>query len=98
LRQECLGELLGSDESWLTPYLLQLAGEYVVEIGEDVARAIGARDAGALATFAEENPDYLATFASRVESYWDCYYRKAYPDRNNYPGAKVLALLRHILE
>jgi hypothetical protein len=98
LRQECLGELLGSDEAWLTPYILQLAGEYVVEIAENVVKAIGVRDTGALATFATDNPDYLATLARRVQSYWYCYYREAYPHRNNYPGVKVLALLRHVLQ
>lgn len=98
LRQECLGELLGSDEVWLTPYILQLAGEYVVEIANEVAKGIVVRDSAMLATFAKENPGYLATLERRVTSYWSCYHRRAYPERNNYPGAKVFAFLRQVLE
>jgi hypothetical protein len=93
LRQECLKELLASDEAWLTPYFLQLAGEYVVEIAEDVAEGIGKRDAAALAAFALENPGYLATLERRVTSYWSYYHRRTYPERNRYPGTKVLAVL-----
>lgn len=98
VRQDCLRELLQSDEAWLTPFILQLAGEYVVEIADDVAMCIAQRDTATLAAFASENPVYLATLARRVTSYWSCYYRQAYPERNNYPGAKVLAVLRHVLE
>lgn len=94
LRQECLYELLKSEASWLTPYLLQLAGEYVVEIVDEVANAIGQRNPASLRAFALENPAYLATLDRRVTSYWRCYHRHAYPDRNVYPGTKVLAAVR----
>lgn len=94
LRQECLRELLTSEVPWLAPYVVQLASEYVVEIAEDVANAIAGRSPAALRAFALENPAYLATLERRVTSYWDCYHRQAYPDRQCYPGAKVLAVLR----
>lgn len=98
LRQECLTDLLSSEESWLTPYIVQLAGEYVVEIAEDVAHGIVLRDSSLLATFARENPDYLVTLGQRITSYWDCYHREAYPSTNDYPGSKVLARLQQALE
>lgn len=98
LRQECLRELLVRDASWLVPYLVQLAGEYVVEIVEDVAHAIVGRDPANLRAFAMENPNYLATLARRVTSYWSCYYRQAYPEFHCYPGARVLAMLRAAAE
>ncbi len=94
LRQECLRELVKSDAPWLTPYLLQLAGEYVIEIAEQVAATIGERNPATLRAFALENPSYLATLDRRVTSYWSCYHRQAYPDRDAYPGTKVLAVLR----
>jgi len=94
LRQACLPRLFESDEAWLTPYLLQLASEYVVEIVRDIAIGIGRRDKAALATFALDNPAYLATLERRVCSYWSYYHRAAYPDRMDYPGSKVLAVLR----
>jgi hypothetical protein len=98
LRQECLIELLGSEDSWLTPYIVQLAGEYVVEIAADVADGIVLRDPSSLAAFATENPGYLATLGRRMTSYWSCYHRQAYPNRDDYPGFKVLTFLQHARE
>jgi hypothetical protein len=94
LRQECVQPLLKNEASWLIPFLLQLAGEYVVEIVEEVANVIVERDPATLRAFALENPSYLATLNRRVTSYWSCYHRHACPDRDGYPGAKVLAALR----
>jgi hypothetical protein len=94
LRQECLQELVKNEAPWLTPYLVQLAGEYVVEIAEDVANALIGRNPATLRAFALENPAYLATLERRVTSYWYCYHRQAYPERQSYPGARALAVLR----
>jgi hypothetical protein len=93
LRQQCLGHLLRSEASWTTPYIVQLAGEYVIEIVDDVAAGIVVRNASSLAAFARENPGYLATLGRRVTSYWNVYHRRAYPNRRDYPGSKVMACL-----
>ena len=98
LRQECLRELVKNEASWLTPYVLQLAGEYVVAITEDVANAIGEHNSPTLLVFASENSAYLATLGRRITSYWSCYHRHAYPERSSYPGAKVLAALNAVVE
>jgi hypothetical protein len=97
LRQECLRELVKYEAPWLTPYVLQLAGEYVVEIVEDVAIAIGEHSPATLRAFAAENSAYLATLGRRMTSYWS-FHRHAYTDRHSYPGAKVLAVLNAALE
>ncbi|MEH6434370.1 hypothetical protein [Massilia sp. DD77] len=98
LRQECLAVVLAGDAPWLTPYILQLAGEYVVEIVDDIARGIASRDAGPLAAFVRENPGYMATLERRITSYWSCYHRHTYPDRKDYPGSRVAACLRRLVE
>jgi hypothetical protein len=97
-RQECLRELVKNDAPWITPYVLQLAGEYVVEITADVANAIDGYSPAALRAFAWENSAYLATLARRMTSYWNCDHRRAYPERHSYPGAKVLAMLNAAVE
>lgn len=97
LRQACLAELFRSSEAWLTPYLIQLAGEYVIEITHDVAEGIVRRDIAVLGAFAKENPAYLGALQSRVTSYWSCH-RDTYPDPNNYPGTKVITYLRQALD
>jgi len=98
LRQECLHELLKDESPWLTPYVVQLAGEYVVEIVEDVANAIGGRNSSTLQAFVLENPAYLGTLERRVTSYWSYYHRQAYPKLDCYPGARVMAVLRAAVE
>lgn len=98
LRQECLRELVKNEAPWLTPYVLQLAGEYVVEITEDVVNAIGEHNPDILRAFASENSAFLATLARRMTSYWNCYHRHAYPERHSYPGVKVLAVLNATLK
>lgn len=98
LRQECLQELLKNETPWLTPYVLSLAGEYVVEIAADVANAIGAWNPATLREFALANPAFLATLARRMTSYWSCYHRQTYPEQHGYPGAKVLAVLHAAME
>lgn len=98
LRQECLLELVKNEAPWLTPYVFQLAGEYVVEIAEDVANAIGEHNSATLRAFASENSTYLATFERRITSYWSCYHRHAYPERHSYPGSKVLAMMKAAAE
>ncbi|MBQ5949244.1 hypothetical protein [Massilia sp. ST3] len=80
------------------PYILQLAGEYVVEIVDDIARAIASRDAAPLAAFVRENPDYMATLERRIMSYWSCHHRHAYPERPDYPGFRLAACLRRLME
>jgi hypothetical protein len=53
----------------VSPCWNQLAGEYVVEITDDVAHGIVSRDTSTLVAFARENPDYLATLGRRITSY-----------------------------
>ncbi|MFL6636825.1 MAG: hypothetical protein ACJ8HJ_31410 [Massilia sp.] len=94
VRQACLAQILDCDDAWLMPYIVQLAGEYVIEIVDDVARWGATRASAPLAAFARANPAYLATLSRRVTSYWNCYHRHAYPDRADYPGTRVVALMR----
>lgn len=98
LRQQCLGYLLRSEVSWTIPYIVQLAGEYVIEIVDDVAAGIRSCEISAITAFTNQNPDYVATLERRVISYWNEYHRRAYPSRSDYPGSKVIAYLQHPLE
>jgi hypothetical protein len=97
VRQECLQALLGNEASWIAPFIIQLVGEYVVEIVEDIAQGMTERDAAAFARFARENPAYFATLERRVMSYWSCYHRQAYPERADYPGTIALAKIKAAL-
>jgi hypothetical protein len=95
-RQEALEQLVGYEEAWITPYIIQLASEYVVEITAIVASNLKKRNAFTLAAFVRENADYLSTFETRVANYWSYAYRHVYPEKRLYPGFEVLELLRSL--
>lgn len=40
IRQAAVRELLGQRREWLVPYLVQLLGEYVIEICSDIANVV----------------------------------------------------------
>ena len=99
LRHTWANELVKRPHRWVVPYLLQLAGEYVVEIVEDLIDGLdyladptsdASQDVGRVIA---ENPAYVQLTAARAASYWDCYYRSRYRQWPQYPGARMLKLL-----
>jgi hypothetical protein len=81
LRQLALRTLFEAPASWHVPFVLQLCGEYVIEIGRDVAVYASSalpRDLPMIAAYRQfwrENPDFVALTYARVGSYWGAYYR-----------------------
>lgn len=76
---------------WVVPFVVQLIGEYVVEIVEAAAATvISEASAAEFAGFVRENPAFIATTRRRVVSYWDCYYRSRFPTLESYPAFSAL--------
>ena len=90
VREECIRQLVGEDHPWVVPFAVQLIGEYVLEIIQVVAAGLGRVNAVAYGEFVHENPDFMATTRRRVTSYWNCYYRSRFPEREAYPGFVAL--------
>lgn len=86
IRQVSLRRVLTTKESWGIPFVVLLAGEYVVEIAEDLVASLPAFDRDAYINFVRENRPMMRLLRSKATSYWDCYYRDDYPDRRTYPG------------
>jgi hypothetical protein len=82
VRQQAVQSLLRAPASWHVPYVLQLCGEYVIEIGRDIVEyALGSlqRDPlmlDAYRRFWRDNPEFVALTYARAASYWDAYYRR----------------------
>lgn len=82
VRQEAVQALISAPGSWQVPFVLQLCGEYVIEIGQGIAEyASGslARDPtmlDAYRRFWRDNPEFVALTYARAASYWDAYYRR----------------------
>ena len=82
--------------------LVQLVGEYVMEILQSVhdglsdLSAEGSTRRHAYGDFLARNPEFFALTEHRAVSYWSCYYRWHIPDFAAYPASPVLDLLRSI--
>ncbi|MFE4696879.1 hypothetical protein ACFRIC_07280 [Streptomyces sp. NPDC056738] len=100
VRQRHLEKVVGSTDPWVVPFVVQLVGEYVLEILVvicDELRDLTTPGTGghlAYGQFLSDNPAFFARTQRRVVSYWSCYYRGVYASFRGYPGCTILDLLR----
>ncbi|MEU1801684.1 hypothetical protein [Streptomyces sp. NPDC019937] len=100
VRQRHLEQITGSGEPWMAPFVVQLVGEYVVEILEAIQMGIsdvaapGSAQRLLFGDFVARNASYFARTERRVVSYWSCYHRHQYPTFGTYPGCLLLDILR----
>jgi hypothetical protein len=93
VRQRHLEHIVASTEPWVVPFVVRLAGEYVLEIIEVIERGLPANRA-VHGDFIVRNPEFFARTERRIVSYWACYYRRAYPEFAAYPGGGLAAAFR----
>ncbi|UCM91750.1 hypothetical protein LC193_08645 [Streptomyces marincola] len=102
VRQRHLEKIVGSTDPWVVPFVVQLVGEYVLEILVVICdelrhlTASGTCGLRAYGQFIVDNPAYFARIQRRVVSYWSCYYRGTYASFRGYPGRTLLDLLRSV--
>jgi hypothetical protein len=103
VRQRALELLLGHDAAWTAPFIVQLLGEYVVEICLDVERFLSDRlpelpkTAHGLTRFVESNRSFMALTRARATSYWAEYYRLDFLRVDSYPAVHALDVIeRHV--
>jgi len=100
VRQRHLEQVVRSDEPWVVPFVMQLVGEYVLEIVEAIQHGLSdlpfehSVQRLLYGDFIARNPAFFATIERRVVSYWSCYYRWRFPVFGTYPGCRLLELLR----
>ena len=94
VRERALGRILDSNQAWAAPFIVQLLGEYVLEIVEIVYAHVSHAQQESLTTFGRENPEFMQLTAQRAASYWDCYCRAQFRWLDDYPGIRALRLLR----
>lgn len=73
--------------------MIQLLGEYVPEIINDIDGTPCVRQAGSYELFIAENPQFHTLTRHRAISYWNAYFRSAYPRICDYPGYSLLTSL-----
>jgi len=96
VRESACVTILSSAEPWVVPYVVQLLGEYVVEICALILTRLSAQsmfDSTAYRDFVAANPAYFELTRQRAISYWSCYYRRRFA-REDYPALIALDRLR----
>jgi hypothetical protein len=85
--------IVASGDTWIPPFVIQLLGEYVLEIIELLETHSAQFSGKAYLEFAEENRKFLELTRQRAVSYWDCYYRSEFPRFQDYPGYQLVRSL-----
>jgi hypothetical protein len=94
VRQQRLERIICSGNPWVPPFVVQLLGEYGIEIIGVIHDNLGALDHSLYREFLQANPELFTRTAQRVESYWDRYYRVHH--RDEYVGFNVLEFFRNL--
>jgi PAS domain-containing protein len=94
VRQRHLARIIGLSQRWIPPFVVQLAGEYVIEILNLISDGLPSLDRSLYGEFLRCNPAFLDLTGRRIMSYWDCYYRNV--RREEYVGFKILEFFRSL--
>jgi hypothetical protein len=94
VREKYLRCILARNGMWIPPFILQLVGEYVVEILQLIHQNIDSVDSSTYGEFLMENPEFMNLVEQRVISYWDCYYRTR--PREEYVGFQLISSFRKL--
>lgn len=89
IRQLHIERLIALRELWVTPFVVHLCGEYVIEILAVIDANLSSMDRCVYGEFFRENPTFLERTHDRMVSYWDCYYRGLYKRKPDYVGFRV---------
>ena len=95
VREQHLARIIHSRNVWVPPFVIQLVGEYVIEILQVVKQNLQNLDAFIYGNFLRANPDFFATTERRVISYWNCYYRDH--KRSEYVGFQLLEFFKSLV-
>lgn len=93
IRQKRVDKIIGSKEDFVIPFIIQLLGEYVVEILYVLDQNIKDEDIKFYKNFILQNEKYWQKTKSRLISYWNEYYRSQYPILKEYVGFKIIQKL-----
>ena len=108
VRERCLKEIINSNNSFVIPYVIQLLGEYVIEIIDVIYQNRNKINQNNFVSYIKENPKHYEITKQRVYSYWNCNYRKFYPKYGrgvkyrgkchlDYPGIKMIKYIDKLI-
>lgn len=74
VREAHLRKILGRKHEWIPPFVVQLVGEYVIEILSAIRDGLHELDHDLYRAFLISNPAFFKLTKQRVASYRNCYY------------------------
>lgn len=90
VRQRHLERILSVHEPWVVPFVIQLTGEYVIQILETIEAHLHSLDPALYGRFILDNEAYFQTTEARMISYRNSYYRRLYKHQSVYVGFACL--------
>jgi hypothetical protein len=96
VREKHLSQIVSRDHIWIPPFVVQLVGEYVIEILHVIQQNLTLLNTSMYARFLRLNPELLKLTRQRVTSYWNCYYRSFRPE--DYVGFQVLDFFETLVD
>jgi len=88
VREKWLQQIVNVEEQWTVPFVLQLAGEYVIEIIKLLCENADSFKREQYSKFIKANPAFSLLTSRRILSYWACYFRSIAPRFIDYYGYK----------
>ena len=74
-REQHLKRIIQINQAWVVPYVMQLVGEYVIEILNVIYENMSLLNLEMYKEFIQKNPEFYELTQARVTSYWNEYYR-----------------------
>jgi hypothetical protein len=100
IRQAFLEWIVSSNSPWVPPFVIQLVGEYVIEILDIIERNLGSLDRNIYGQFVRANPQFIAITERRVMSYWNEYFRPRRRRigflREHYVGFRLMRSIKNL--
>ena len=98
IREKHLVRLLKTDDYFVSPFVIQILGEYVVELISILEQEITDQSISKYAEFLNDNLFFWKQTQSRIVSYWDAYYRQEFPKLRDYVGQRLSKRLNRALK
>jgi hypothetical protein len=79
VRERFLKEVLYINSPYVVPFVIQLCGEYVIEIISIIHSNLSKLNREMYIEFFNENPEFIYLTRQRAISYWNCYFQYLKP-------------------
>jgi hypothetical protein len=84
--------MASSADPWVPPFVVQLLGEYVIEIAQAIEEVVSP-GLDSYRAYADANHDHCRVVSARMINYWALYHRRQVPSFADYPAYRAVSRL-----